>query len=264
MLLRDFSSCVVILLHTAKCTWCDLLLRVVNNSVFFTLFMGVGGWVDFIPAGQSVEVICLQGEVTAVLNDCATYVLACSRYDLSFFWFCLCFNVAATVPPSTPPPSPQKRKKNLAVQARTESSVFTNIFHMGKKSSIIFPYGEHHQHLDYGYSWNRRTLLSVTHSSLCCDRLVGLVVKASALGAEDPEFESRLRLDISSGLKTGTPVATLTGTWHYRVGTGRCGESLLWLGEVESWICNFYLSVAARKLVWADPSQSYTSMLLGH
>ena len=46
-------------------------------------------------------------------------------------------------------------------------------------------------------------------------------------------------------------------------GTGRPGVSTLWLGEVESWICNFYLSVAARKLVWADPSLRYTSMLLG-
>ena len=28
-------------------------------------------------------------------------------------------------------------------------------------------------------------------------------------------------------------------------------------------ICNFYLSVAARKIVRADPSLRYTSMLLG-
>ena len=28
-------------------------------------------------------------------------------------------------------------------------------------------------------------------------------------------------------------------------------------------ICNFYLSVAARKIVCADPSLRYTSMLLG-
>ena len=34
-------------------------------------------------------------------------------------------------------------------------------------------------------------------------------------------------------------------------------------GEVESLICNFYLSVAARKNVYADPSLRYTSMLLG-
>ena len=66
------------------------------------------------------------------------------------------------------------------------------------------------------------------------DRLVGLVVKASASGAEDPGFESRLGRDFSgssrtSDLKTGAPVATLPGAWHYRAsaGTGRPGVSIL-------------------------------------
>ena len=102
------------------------------------------------------------------------------------------------------------------------------------------------------------------------DRLGGLVVKASASGAEDPGFESCLRRDFSgsshtSDLKIGTPVATLPGVWRYRVsaGTGRPGVRLLWLGEVDCLICNFYLSVAARKIVWADPSTRYTVMLLG-
>ena len=101
-------------------------------------------------------------------------------------------------------------------------------------------------------------------------RLVGLVVKTSASGAGDPGFESRWRRDFSgsshtSDLKIGTPVATLPGAWRYRVsaGTGRPGVSILWLGEVESLICSFYLSVAARKIVWADPSLRYTRMLLG-
>ena len=69
----------------------------------------------------------------------------------------------------------------------------------------------------------------------------------------------------TSDLKIGTPVATLPGAWRSRVstGTGRPGVSILWLGEVERWICNFYLSVAARKIVWADPSLRYTSLLLG-
>ena len=69
----------------------------------------------------------------------------------------------------------------------------------------------------------------------------------------------------TSDLKIGTPVATLPGTWRYRVsaGTGWFDVSILWLGEVESWICNFYLSVAARAIVWADPSLRHTSMLLG-
>ena len=68
----------------------------------------------------------------------------------------------------------------------------------------------------------------------CLDRLGGLVVKASASGAEDPGFESRLRRDFSgsshtSDLKIGTPVTTLPGAWHYRVsaGTGRPGVSIL-------------------------------------
>ena len=32
---------------------------------------------------------------------------------------------------------------------------------------------------------------------------------------------------------------------------------------MESLICNFSLSVAARAIVWVDPSLRYTSMLLG-
>ena len=69
----------------------------------------------------------------------------------------------------------------------------------------------------------------------------------------------------TSGLKIDTPVATLTGAWCYRVsaGTGLSGVSIMWLGEMESWICNFYLSVAASKIVWADPSLRYTRVLLG-
>ena len=101
------------------------------------------------------------------------------------------------------------------------------------------------------------------------DRLVGLVVKASALRAEGPGFQSHLRLDffgvesyqwLQSWHSSGYPARP----WRYRVstGTGWPGVSILWLGEVESLICNFYLSVAARKLVWADPSLRYTSLLL--
>ena len=69
----------------------------------------------------------------------------------------------------------------------------------------------------------------------------------------------------TSDLNIGTPVATLPGAWHYRVSaeTDLPGVSILWLGEIESLIRNFYLSVAARKIVCADPSLRYTSMLLG-
>ena len=87
---------------------------------------------------------------------------------------------------------------------------------------------------------------------------------------EDPGFESRMRRDFSgsshtSDLKIATPVATLPGAWRSRVsaGTGRPGVSILRLGEVESLMCNFYLSVAARKIVYADLSLRYSRMLLG-
>ena len=107
-------------------------------------------------------------------------------------------------------------------------------------------------------------------SPVLLNSLVGLVVKASASGAEDPGFQSRLRRGFSwsshtSDFKIGILVATRPGAGRYRVsaGTGRPGVSILWLGEVESWICNFYFSVVARKFVLADPSLIYTSMLLG-
>ena len=65
-------------------------------------------------------------------------------------------------------------------------------------------------------------------------RLAGLVVKVSALKAEDRGWESCLRQDFSglshtSDLKIGTPVATLPGAWRYRVsaGTGWPGVSIL-------------------------------------
>ena len=66
------------------------------------------------------------------------------------------------------------------------------------------------------------------------NRLTGLVVKASASGAEDPGFESHLRRDFSgsshtSDFKIGTPVATLPGTRHDRVSaeTGQPDVSIL-------------------------------------
>ena len=69
----------------------------------------------------------------------------------------------------------------------------------------------------------------------------------------------------TSDFKSGTPVATLPGAWRYRIwaGIGWPGVSILWLGEMESLICNFHLSVAAGTIVWADPSLRCTSMLLG-
>ena len=108
------------------------------------------------------------------------------------------------------------------------------------------------------------------YPSTIVHHLISLVVKASASWAEDPGFKSRLRQDFSGvesnqWLKNYTPVATLPGTWRYRfsAGTGWPSVSILWLGETESLVCNFHLSVAARQIVWADPSLRYTCMLLG-
>ena len=105
----------------------------------------------------------------------------------------------------------------------------------------------------------------VRHSSWLHNRLVGLVVSRPPRERKVPGSNPTCG-GISSGsshtsdLTIGTPVATLPGAWHYRVstGAGRPGVSTLWLGEVERLICNFYLSVAARKIVWADPSLRYT------
>ena len=60
----------------------------------------------------------------------------------------------------------------------------------------------------------------------------------------------------TSDSKISTPVATLSGAWRYRVnaGTGWPGVSALSLGEIASLICNFYLDLAARTIVSADPT----------
>ena len=101
-------------------------------------------------------------------------------------------------------------------------------------------------------------------------RLFGLVVRRPPQERKVPGLNPACARIFSGSshtddLKIGTPVATLPGAWRYRVstGTGRPGVSILWLGEVEGLICNFSLSVAARKIVWADPSLRYASLLLG-
>ena len=110
----------------------------------------------------------------------------------------------------------------------------------------------------------------LTQSLYIDDRLVGLVVRRlpreRKIPGSNPTCDGIFSgSSHTSDLKIGTPVATLPGAWRYRVrvGTGRPGVSVLWLGEIERLICNFYLSVAARKIFWADPSLRYTSLLLG-
>ena len=91
------------------------------------------------------------------------------------------------------------------------------------------------------------------HWLLTVYHLAGLVVKASALKAADPGFNSCLHCYFSqlshiSDLKIDTPVATVLGTWHYRVSAGNSWPSIsiLWLGKIGSAI-DFCLSVAACK-----------------
>ena len=90
--------------------------------------------------------------------------------------------------------------------------------------SFQFAFGENHIN----------SLLPYTPCLYPIKCLIGLVVEASTLGAEGPEFESHLRQDFfglshTSDLKIGTQVATLPGAWYYRVsaGTGRPSVSIL-------------------------------------
>ena len=77
----------------------------------------------------------------------------------------------------------------------------------------------------------RSIIMNNTTNFTANDRLVGLVVKASASAVEDPGRESRLRRDFffffflwggrgwsnhTIDLKIDTPVATLPGAWCYR------------------------------------------------
>ena len=88
------------------------------------------------------------------------------------------------------------------------------------------------------------------------NRLVGLVVRRPPGDLKIP-LSNLACAGIFSGsshtsdYKIGTPVATLRGAWRYRVSTGtdRPSVSILRLGEVERLICNFYLNVAAPKIV---------------
>ena len=103
--------------------------------------------------------------------------------------------------------------------------------------------------------------ISLHWSPSAVDRLSGLVVKAFASKAADPQFNYKLRhgdfsqLSHTSDLKIGSPTATLPDAWCYRVSAGTGWPSVsMRLGEVESLTSNFYLSVAASKLISADLS----------
>ena len=58
----------------------------------------------------------------------------------------------------------------------------------------------------------------------------------------------------------GTLMASLQCAWHPKIDarTGWSGVSILWLGETVSLICSYYISVAACKIFYADPSLRYS------
>ena len=69
----------------------------------------------------------------------------------------------------------------------------------------------------------------------------------------------------TNDLRTGPLVAVQHYTWLLWSSswTGYPGVSLLLLDQTACWFCNFYLSVAARKTVIADPSPRHTSRVAG-
>ena len=87
-------------------------------------------------------------------------------------------------------------------------------------------------------------LTQSVHQSVDGHRLFGLVVKAFASRAEGQGFESRLRRDFFPG-RIILVTSKLALQWLPCQAPGVVG-SALGLGEVESLICSFYLSVAAR------------------
>ena len=139
-----------------------------------------------------------------------------------------------------------------------------------KKNIVLHLQSENYSFSMKSYRFCFNLFCLIKSESLILNRLVGLVVRHLPQERKIPgsnPFCAGIFLGSShtSDFKIGTPVATLPCTWLYRVSTrtGRPGVSILWLGEVERWICNFYLSVAARKIVSADQSLRYTSLLLG-
>ena len=94
--------------------------------------------------------------------------------------------------------------------------------------------------LSHSLADRRGTTGDFTTNFLHCSHR--LAVKASTSRAEDPRFESLLCQDFFSGVESHQWLKN----WP--------GVGILWLGKMESLVCNFYLSVAARKIVWADPS----------
>ena len=110
------------------------------------------------------------------------------------------------------------------------------------------------------------SLFPPSHSlSLCLSYSVFVSISARLSACSCFRCGSFSRLSHTIDLNIGTPVATLPGTSCCRIstGTGWPDVSILYLGEIESLICNFCLNAAVCAIIRADPSLRYTSMLLG-
>ena len=118
--------------------------------------------------------------------------------------------------------------------------------------------------------WYTLMALRLLLTSWCDNRLVGLVVMASASRAEDPGFESRLHRDFSESSHTSDIKLALQ--WLPCQAPGVIGLALGLVGPVSvyyDWV-RWKVWSATSISVWehvklskADPSQRYTCMLLG-
>ena len=84
--------------------------------------------------------------------------------------------------------------------------------------------------------------------------LIGLVVKASASRGADPGFNSRFLWVESYQLALQWLPCPVPGIIGSALGLVDLVSVYCDLMRDQSLMCNFYLSVAAHKIVWADPS----------
>ena len=109
-----------------------------------------------------------------------------------------------------------------------------------------------------------------TSRSLAMDYLVGLVVRRLPRERKIPGSNNACSVIFSgsshtSDSKIGIPVATTAVVLNNEeyIFMNLCMCYCEYICVCMCLICNFYLGVAARIIVWADPSLRYTSMLLG-
>ena len=182
------------------------------------------------PGGRSV------GRCPSIRPSCvtktSTLICACKRFFSQVLSYLPCLQAALTA----------ERASIMNVWLSDRSSYVLPHWDRSCRSNLLSYFLTAYWHL---------AILSWSH-----DRLVGLVVKASASRADGPGFKSCLRRNFS-----GVESYQWLKNWHssgypaWRLALqgqrwdclARCQYTVT--GEVESLICNFYLSVAARKTV---------------